>query len=80
MLTIRTDLAAEAHDLWRENSEKTTELSGVRARDEEILGFPTHRVEILDSTGERALNKPRGTYLTLDVGSFGGGRRRASPG
>ncbi|MBR2131382.1 MAG: GPR endopeptidase [Oscillospiraceae bacterium] len=70
MLTIRTDLAAEAHELWRESSEKTTQLSGVRARDGETMGFPVHRVEILDSAGERALGKPRGTYLTLDVTSF----------
>lgn len=70
MLKIRTDLAAEAHQLWQETSEKTTQLSGVRARDEKILEFPVHRVEILDSTGEQALKKPRGTYLTLDVTSF----------
>lgn len=70
MLTVRTDLAAEAHELWRESAGKTTELAGVRARDEEIEGLALHRVEILDSAGERALGKPRGTYLTLDVSSF----------
>lgn len=70
MLMIRTDLAAEAHELWRQNSEKTTELSGVRARDEEIGGFSLHRVEILTEEGARSLGKPRGTYLTLDVAPF----------
>lgn len=70
MLMIRTDLAAEAHELWQQNSEKTTELSGVRARDEEIEGLSFHRVEILSEEGARALGKPRGTYLTLDVSPF----------
>ena len=70
MLMIRTDLAAEAHELWQQNSEKTTELSGVRARDEEIEGLSLHRVEILSEEGARALGKPRGTYLTLDVSPF----------
>lgn len=70
MLTIRTDLAAEAHELWQQNSAKTTSLSGVRARDEEIEGLSLHRVEILSEEGSRALRKPRGTYLTLDVSPF----------
>lgn len=70
MLTIRTDLAAEAHALWRESAGKTTKLSGVRARDEEAEGFPLTRVEILDKEGEAALGKPRGLYLTLDLTSF----------
>lgn len=67
MLTIHTDLAAEAHQLWRESAGQTTRLEGVIARDEELCGFPVARVEILDGEGERALGKPRGIYLTLDV-------------
>lgn len=70
MLTIRTDLAAEAHALWKENTKKTTELPGVRAREETLGGFPVHRVEILDREGERALGKPQGTYLTLDTAAL----------
>ena len=48
MLTIRTDLAMEAHQLWREKAGETTKLSGVSAREEELEGFPLTRVEILD--------------------------------
>lgn len=70
MLTIRTDLAAEAHQLWRENTGETSRLEGVIARDEELCGFPVTRVEILDEEGERALGKPRGIYLTLDVSAL----------
>lgn len=70
MLTIRTDLAAEAHRLWREKAGETTRLPGVLARDEELEGFPLTRVEILDGEGEAALGKPRGVYLTLDVSAL----------
>lgn len=73
MLTIRTDLAAEAHALWRENAGETTQLPGVKAREGEVLGFPLTRVEILDRAGEEALGKPRGTYLSLDLGELRGG-------
>ena len=70
MLTVRTDLAVESHQLWQENSGKTTQLPGVRARDEVSEGFPLHTVEILDNEGETALGKPRGTYLTLDISTY----------
>lgn len=70
MLTIRTDLASEAHQLWRERTGKTTRLPGVLARDEELEGFPLTRVEILDGEGASALGKPQGIYLTLDISAL----------
>ena len=70
MLKIRTDLAAEAHELWQQSTGKTTALSGVLARDEETEGLSLHRVEILSEEGEQALGKPQGTYLTLDISPF----------
>ena len=70
MLTIRTDLAAEAHELFRENTGKTTRLQGVLARDEKLCGLSVHRVEVLDDEGAQALGKPCGTYLTIDITPF----------
>ena len=61
----RTDLAAEAHRLWREQAGTTTRLSGVRAEEEELEGLPVTAVEILDEEGERALGKPCGRYFEL---------------
>ena len=70
MLTIRTDLATEAHQLWQESAGRTTRLEGVMARDEELCGFPVTRVEILDEEGEKAIGKPKGIYLTLEVSAL----------
>ena len=70
MLTIRTDLALEAHQLWRETAGETTRLRGVEARDLTTEGLPVTRVEILDREGETALGKPRGVYLTLDISAL----------
>ena len=72
MLTIRTDLAAEAHQLWQESAGKTTRLPGVLAREEELEGFPLTRVEVLDGEGEAALGKPRGSYVTLTLEGLAG--------
>lgn len=64
----RTDLAVEAHELWRESAGETTQLPGVAAREREIDGVDVTLVEILDDRGEQALHKPRGRYVTLDLG------------
>ena len=61
----RTDLAAEAHRLWRTQADETTLLPGVRAADETLEGFPVTAVEILDEEGERTLGKPAGRYYEL---------------
>lgn len=70
MLTVRTDLAVEAHALWKESAGETTQLPGVAAREETLDGFPLTFVEILDQEGENALHKPQGSYYTLDITDF----------
>ena len=61
----RTDLAAEAHRLWRKGAAETTRLSGVRAEEEILEGLPVTAVEILNTEGEHALGKPCGRYFEL---------------
>ncbi|SHH78933.1 spore protease [Sporobacter termitidis DSM 10068] len=67
MWTKRTDLAVEAKEIWKESAEKTTELKGVKSRDTEDNGFKITTVEILDDEGAQALNKPVGTYITMEI-------------
>lgn len=67
MTGIRTDLAAEARDLWRESNRETGALPGVEAKAETENGFPVETIRILDGRGEEALGKPRGTYVTLEL-------------
>ena len=57
----RSDLALEAKELFESSAGKTTQLSGVRAREETLFGYPLTRVDILDETGAEALGKPVGT-------------------
>ncbi len=67
MLVRRTDLADEAHALWKESAGETSALSGVRAREGRREGFPVTRVDILDQRGAEALGKPEGHYITLGL-------------
>ena len=66
-LMRRTELADEAHALWKESAGAETALPGVKAREEEKNGCPVTRVDILDEAGARALGKPVGHYVTLDL-------------
>ena len=61
----RTDLAMEAHELWRESAGETTRLEGVEARDTRREGFQVTTVKVLSEEGAAALDKPVGTYVTL---------------
>ncbi|MCX7615737.1 MAG: GPR endopeptidase, partial [Clostridiales bacterium] len=68
MYQKRTDLALEAHEMWKESAEQTSQLPGVKAEDYQKEGFNISKIQILDEQGERELNKPRGTYITIDLG------------
>ena len=68
MADRRTDLAAEAWELWRESAAELTEPEGVRARDRMREGCPVTEVEVLDERGEQELCKPIGRYVTLELG------------
>ena len=65
MYKRRTDLAMEAHELWKESAGETTRLEGVEARDTRREGFQVATVKVLNAEGAAALDKPVGTYVTL---------------
>ncbi len=67
MLRRRTDLADEAKALFEESAEKTTELTGVRARQYGRRGCAVTAVDVLDCHGSRAIGKPVGHYRTVDL-------------
>lgn len=63
----RTDLAMEEREIWQQSAGYTTQLPGVRARENTGKGITTTWVEILDERGSKALHKPKGTYITLEM-------------
>ena len=65
-MEIRTDLAVEAEAL---QGEKAASMSGVRMKREERFGIEATVVEIHSEKAAKEIGKPKGTYITLDVGS-----------
>ena len=67
MAQRRTDLAVEAHQLWREGARDASSLSGVRAEEGELEGFPVTTVTVSTPEAAQALGKPPGVYVTLEL-------------
>ena len=66
MAGIRTDLALEAHELWRQSAREAS-LPGLRTGESTCRGCTVTAVEITDDAAAHALGKPQGRYLTLDL-------------
>ena len=66
MLIRRTDLAMEAHELWR-GGQKTRRLAGVDSHTVFRRGCRVTSVTVESEEAARALGKPRGRYVTLDL-------------
>ena len=67
MAQRRTDLAVEAHQLWREGARAGASLTGVRAEEGVREGFTVNTVTISSPEGARTLGKPQGVYITVEL-------------
>ena len=65
MAQRRTDLALEAHELW--HSAARGAMSGVETAEHDVRGYTATVVEVRSAAAARALGKPAGTYITLDL-------------
>lgn len=65
MKNVRTDLAVEAKEVYEK--ENKTKIPGVRVEEENEGYIKITKVKIVDESGERAMGKPIGTYVTIDI-------------
>ena len=67
MYNFRTDLALERRDIYqKKNSLK--EIDGIESTEEQINdNIKVSRVKITNQNGEKAIGKPIGNYITIDV-------------
>jgi spore protease len=62
---VRTDLAIEARELYKERVKQ--EISGVKVDKEESNNYTITRVEIINQNGQQKMGKPIGSYITVEV-------------
>ena len=68
MYNFRTDLAVERREIFKKANKIENEIEGVEA--EEVIDseeITTTRVKITTEQGEKALGKPIGNYITIDI-------------
>lgn len=67
MYNFRTDLALERRDIYKKIN-KLQEIDGVESVEENIdSNIKVSRVKIINENGEKALGKPKGNYITIDI-------------
>lgn len=67
-MNFRTDLALERRDLYRKANALDKEIDGIETEEEENgPRIKTARVKVLDENGAKAIGKPIGNYITIDI-------------
>ncbi len=67
MYNFRTDLASERRDLYQK-ANKLEEIEGIETEKEDIdENLKVERVKITNENGEKAIGKPIGNYITIDI-------------
>lgn len=68
MYNFRTDMAVERRDLYRKANNIENEVDGIETEEEkEGEDIITTRVKVLNEQGEKAIGKPIGNYITIDI-------------
>ncbi|MEG2441597.1 MAG: GPR endopeptidase [Acetivibrio sp.] len=70
---IRTDLALEVKESFPKDN---VEIKGVILEEEERDGIKITTLEIKDEQGSKAMGKPMGTYITIEIGELEEERER----
>jgi spore protease len=65
MRNVRTDLAIEAKEIYQKESKG--KIQGVKVEELSEGDVKITKVKITDEIGERAMGKPIGTYITIDI-------------
>lgn len=68
MYNFRTDLASERRDIYNKANKLENDIDGIESEKEEINeNIKVERVKITNENGEKAIGKPIGNYITIDV-------------
>lgn len=80
MYNFRTDLASERREIYKKVNKLEDEIDGLESSKEEVNeNIKIERVKITSESGEKAIGKPIGNYITIDVKKLKVARRRRNP-
>lgn len=77
MYNFRTDLASERRDIYKKANKLENEIDGIEStKEEKGENIKIERVKIVNESGEKAIGKPIGNYITIDIKKLKIARRR----
>lgn len=77
MYNFRTDLASERRDIYKKANKLENEIDGIEStKEEKDEKIKIERVKIVNESGEKAIGKPIGNYITIDIKKLKIARRR----
>lgn len=77
MYNFRTDLASERRDIYKKANKLENEIDGIEStKEEKDENIEIERVKIVNESGEKAIGKPIGNYITIDIKKLKIARRR----
>lgn len=68
MISVRTDLAVEAKEIYK--AENNGEMPGIDVEEYSEGDIKITNVKIVSDIGEKMMGKPKGTYITIDIPEF----------
>ena len=68
MISVRTDLAVEAKEIY--SAENNGEMPGIEVDEYNEGDIKITDVKIVSDIGEKMMGKPKGTYITIDIPEF----------
>ena len=68
MISVRTDLAVEAKEIY--SAENNGEMPGIEVEEYNEGDIKVTDVKIVSDIGEKMMGKPKGTYITIDIPEF----------
>lgn len=70
MNNFRTDLAVERNEIYKKENNINGNVDGIDIEEENKNNVKVSRVSVLNENGEKAIGKPKGKYITLDISNI----------
>ncbi|NME82948.1 GPR endopeptidase [Clostridium sp. SM-530-WT-3G] len=70
MINVRTDLALEAREIYKESHKDERDIDGIEVLEETDKDIKVTTVKVKNDDGAKKLGKPKGNYVTIDIPQF----------
>ena len=70
MINVRTDLALEAREIYKESHKDEKDIDGIEVLEETDKDIKVTTVKVKNEDGAKKIGKPKGNYVTIDIPDF----------